>query len=635
MRQLLYTIPPEEHEVETLKSLLKEHDEVKFVSFMGIDLGGNATDERIPIHLFIKNMNRFLKFGVPTDGSSVVLHEIATLNNARLDIFPDLEVNWMVDYNEDLLDESTQLPVGTLVIPSFLVHNNKRVGSRAILDRAVKYFKQSTLEFLKQHPHLLKNMDIKSMDEIEEIQLTSATELEFWVKSPEDLANVEKLSTSQALKEQYWKRTQGTVRTALEKTILEMDKYGLKPEMGHKEVGGVRSKIGVDGKTNHVMEQLEIVWEYTNNALQTADNELFLRQLIEDIFHRYGLEVTFRAKPIEGVAGSGEHTHLGAVIKLKNGKYKNIFAPLEGKEDYLSILGYGALMGILKNYEVVNPFITASIDAFNRLKPGFEAPVCIVTSLGHKPNMPSRNRSVLVGLVRDIPNPMATRFEVRSPNPYSNTYLVISALYQAMLDGMEAAAKSGKNNKELEKEISKDVGEESFYLEHNRAYRSENNVFEYYTKKERDLRFGIPPATPWENINNLEKHNNKIDVLLKGEVITQEIIHSVVASTIDRWTNELESRVLFDHSQIIRECRQIHVEDTASDLDHIHWEEIHHLRQELMKSSCNNPSILARIKESLHKGEHKVASDLHIIMNEKVEQLRNKYIEYKQNLFLS
>ena len=32
------------------------------------------------------------------------------------------------------------------------------------------------------------------------------------------------------------------------------------------------------------------------------------------------------------------------------------------------------LMGILKNYEVVNPIVSATTDAFNRLRPGFEAP---------------------------------------------------------------------------------------------------------------------------------------------------------------------------------------------------------------------------------------------------------------------
>lgn len=62
-------------------------------------------------------------------------------------------------------------------------------------------------------------------------------------------------------------------------------------------------------------------------------------------------------------------------------------------------------MGILKNYEVINPFVSPSLDALNRLKPGYEAPVCIVTSLGHSAHEPSRNRTILIGLVRDERNP--------------------------------------------------------------------------------------------------------------------------------------------------------------------------------------------------------------------------------------
>ncbi|MGO0807433.1 glutamine synthetase, partial [Clostridioides difficile] len=41
--------------------------------------------------------------------------------------------------------------------------------------------------------------------------------------------------------------------------------------------------------------------------------------------------------------------------------------------------------------------------------------------------------------------------------------------YQTMLDGIKAAAKSGLSTKELEKELSKNVGEESFYLEKDRV----------------------------------------------------------------------------------------------------------------------------------------------------------------------
>ena len=67
---------------------------------------------------------------------------------------------------------------------------------------------------------------------------------------------------------------------------------------------------------------------------------------------------------------------------MKNGKVVNLFAPKDMHTEFLSAVGYGSMMGLLKNYEVINPFISSTIDSLNRLKPGFEAPVCIVTSLG-------------------------------------------------------------------------------------------------------------------------------------------------------------------------------------------------------------------------------------------------------------
>ena len=143
------------------------------------------------------------------------------------------------------------------------------------------------------------------------------------------------------------------------------------------------------------------------------------------------------------------------------------------KADFLSTIGYGFIMGILKNYEATNPFVSSTTDAFNRLKPGFEAPVCIVTSLGHKPEVPSRNRTILIGLVRDIDNPKATRFELRAPNPFTNTYLAASCLFLSALDGITYAVTSGKTPADLLAELSKKPGEKADYLEEGRAYRCE------------------------------------------------------------------------------------------------------------------------------------------------------------------
>ena len=184
---------------------------------------------------------------------------------------------------------------------------------------------------------------------------------------------------------------------------------------------------------------------------------------MKEVFRANGLEVSFLAKPIVGVAGSGEHTHVGLGCITKDGKFYNLMSPADMTKDFLSAVGFGALMGILKNYEVLNPIVSCTTDAFKRLKPGFEAPICIVTSLGIAPDVPSRNRTILAGLIRDLDNPKATRFEMRAPNPFTNTYMALAGFYMAALDGIKAALGSGKSCDELCAELSKKPGEEGFY----------------------------------------------------------------------------------------------------------------------------------------------------------------------------
>ena len=130
-----------------------------------------------------------------------------------------------MDYNFNYTDPETGLPIGTLRIPSSLIHNESdRVGSRVILRDAVFNFKEDLMELLRENPYVFKYMDIDSVDDIERLDVTAATELEFWVKTPEDDADREQLSTAQMLKEQYWKRTTGPVRTALEEVLQVLNR---------------------------------------------------------------------------------------------------------------------------------------------------------------------------------------------------------------------------------------------------------------------------------------------------------------------------------------------------------------------------------------------------------------------------
>lgn len=629
MNNLLYVIEQENHNSKDLRDILSNHPEIKFASFVGIDLSGNDTDEKIPVKLFLEDLDSFLNgAGIQTDGSSVVLPGIATLDDAKVDMIADLNCKWLIDYNYNYIDPETNKPVGTLRIPCFLYHNNTPVDSRHILKSAICTLKENLTDIFAKHPEILNSYGIKA-DDIKDIVVTSATELEFWVKTPNDVAHVEELSTSQVLHEHYWTRTKGSVRTALEETLILMEKYKFEPEMGHKEVGGVKAKLNSSGDFDHVMEQLEVDWKYAD-ALQAADNELFVRILVQETFRRNGLDVTFMAKPIEKVAGSGMHTHFSVMLKLKDGGIKNLFnGP---KDHFLSSLGYGAIMGLLKNYEVMNPFISSTNNSLKRLKPGFEAPICTVTSLGRAPEIPSRNRTVLAGLIRDVNSPLATRFELRSPNPHTNTYLAMAVTLMAMLDGMLYAANNNKSEDDLLRELSKSAGEPADYLEKGRAYRSEENIFEDFTEAERNKFFGKAPATVYENLTQLDSNPSKLTCLKRNGVFTDAIINSFKLATIERWTTEITHRVINNYIDEVRSFKALHSLDKVLDLDISNWMELHNLRLYIMKDTASTKSLFTKIKEAFAREDYSDASRLYLELESKMEKLRELYTAYEKNL---
>ena len=377
-----------------------------------------------------------------------------------------------------------------------------------------------------------------------------------------------------------------------------------------------------------VCEQIEVDWRFAD-ALQAADNELLVRTIIREVFRMAGLEVSFKAKPMIGLAGNGEHTHIGMGAIMEDGSFVNLFAPSEMKKDFMSAVGYGAIMGLLKNYEVINPFVSATNDSLNRLKPGFEAPVCIVTSLGHTPAVPSRNRTILAGLVRDVNNPLATRFELRACNPYTNTYLVLAAIYSAVLDGVKVAI--NHTTDELLAELSKEAGQEGFYLEKDRAYRSEKDVFEDYSDEERNRLFGAPPATVWENMSSLDNYPEKRAAITAAGALTDAIIEAYKAGALLRWKTELIARIVPENREVVRKAKEI-VSEFVTDQDSYNWNKINGLRCYLAKDSIDEKSLFTLLITALNEGDYETASGLQVEMYDRMEELKSLYSAYEKNM---
>ncbi|MBA2627017.1 MAG: type I glutamate--ammonia ligase [Gemmatimonadales bacterium] len=166
--------------------------------------------------------------------------------------------------------------------------------------------------------------------------------------------------------------------------------------------------------------QHEIDFRYAD-ALTTADNLATFKFIVRNVASRYGYFASFMPKPIQGINGSGMHTHQS----LFRGRENAFFDP--AAEHQLSTVALSYIEGLLQHARgfcaVTNPLV----NSYKRLVPGYEAPVNVAWSM--------RNRSPLVR----IPDRrgLGTRCELRMPDPSCNPYLALAVQLAAGLDGVE------------------------------------------------------------------------------------------------------------------------------------------------------------------------------------------------------
>ena len=228
---------------------------------------------------------------------------------------------------------------------------------------------------------------------------------------------------------------------------------------------------------------------------------------------------------------------------------------------------------------------------------------------------------------------MATRFELRSPNPHSNTYLVVGASFMLMLDGIEAVLSNSKTPAELAVSISKKAGEKDFYLAKDREYRSELNVFECFTKREREKLFGKAPATVWENLKAFDTHEDELAKLTGGDETAKDVIMSYRAQMSMKWVMEFRDRILPNSMDFVRNCKKRHNELEATDYDIMNWRRVNSLRIALGKDSIDSKSILTLAREAIDSADFDAASRYELLIQEKIEELRGAYSTYIKNLF--
>ena len=228
-----------------------------------------------------------------------------------------------------------------------------------------------------------------------------------------------------------------------------------------------------------------------------------------------------------------------------------------------------------------------------------------------------------MGLVRDPGRPQATRFEVRAPNPHTNTYLALAAFFQAMADGISYAVNENKTEESLLAEFNKAAGEEADYLPAGHAFRSEEDVFEQYDAEERDRLFGRAPATVWETLRGLLAEGNGRDLLSSEGVFPPAVLDGYIQAMLARWRLELRERLLPDGLAQLRACLPLHRPDEAE--AGAAWEEIDQLCREIRAGE-----YFRRIREALEAEQDEQASVLQQELAPKLDKLQKMYNHYRR-----
>ena len=210
-------------------------------------------------------------------------------------------------------------------------------------------------------------------------------------------------------------------------------------QAGYFDYGTVDIGTQLRKKTVNALELLDIPVECSHHEVAPSQHEIDLkyqeafvmadfaqlyRFVVKEVAMENDLYATFMPKPIFGENGSGMHTHMS----IFEGKKNLFFNP---KDKYnLSDLAKHYMAGILTHIREITLVTNQWVNSYKRLVPGFEAPVYL--SWGR------RNRSSLVRVPGyRLGKEVATRIELRSPDPAANPYLAFACMVAAGMKGIK------------------------------------------------------------------------------------------------------------------------------------------------------------------------------------------------------
>src|SRR5437016_4863573 len=190
----------------------------------------------------------------------------------------------------------------------------------------------------------------------------------------------------------------------------------------------VQRAMGFQNEKDHpevAPSQFEINYGY-GEVVQAADQIQLYKLICRQVATRMGLTACFLPKPVVGVNGNGMHTN----VSISKGG-RNIYWDPKGEEK-LSKFGWAFVDRILTHGNDVCLLLNASVNAYRRLDPHFEAPNQIKAS--------AVDRGSMIRI--PIGNERSMRVEVRSVAPDANPYLTMYSIFKTGIEGDTAKIKN-------------------------------------------------------------------------------------------------------------------------------------------------------------------------------------------------
>ncbi len=184
---------------------------------------------------------------------------------------------------------------------------------------------------------------------------------------------------------------------------------------------GVQRAMGFQNEKDHpevAPSQFEINYSYAD-VVAAADQIQLYKLVCRQVATKMGYTASFLPKPVVGVNGNGMHTNVSIT---RNGK--NIFWDPNGEEK-LSNCAWQFIDRILSHGNDICLLLNASVNAYRRLDPHFEAPNQLKAS--------AVDRGSMVRV--PIGNERSARVEVRSVAPDANPYMVLFGIFKTGIEG--------------------------------------------------------------------------------------------------------------------------------------------------------------------------------------------------------